>query len=1503
MNTDAATEAYPLHIEVVDYFDTPTNPVFTSKTFFIKIKPNTAPIFRDQSSEGNIIENGILGIGLHAASSGDGEIRKIFATNILENPLEADNIKLTTGSVVPSGFDDDFTITFNNSLPTNPNISTSTPSIIINQYASQLNPDEEIVYQFVVTASDEHHQAGEDEDSVSYLTVNLNISNNQHPQLSSATHSFSINENTVDNHIVGELDAFDPDASTSGIEEQPYIAGAPVNGLELIGAFYKHGGFPLFEDINTGNYTNITNSLGGTSLLDPTANPFMPNAVGSTLAIKRKSGVFLNHSIANLYEYRVNIGGNFTASGADIGIVQIKLLNHEADTPSVNWGVENPYIIESAVSGDELKINSNGRTGDSATISFNRSHIYTVTSSNDFIQTPPQGLEAVLKLSKDISGSYWTSENSSQSLNNSINLKVTASEALFPTTQIFRDYTINISPNFAPDLTVVKQPYYNNQTVVGTVAGANVLAHISYGPDAENDAPNFDSFIFEGDSLEAVIDQLNNRYEIFSTVPNGLNVGNYPFKASLKDIHGFVSSSIEDFITVRDVDSPDFISHADDFNPADNTPLFYILETATEGEKVVNESHGRPGDGTPSFLSINYNTSQESNNSTTDFTLYVGADSNIFSIIDHIGGGGPTSGRISAGTGFANYINSNGIIIGDIISVTVEYISNAGFIRYENISIKIADNTPPVANVEASTITLTGTSVGVNTNLLIITPTNTSIQTLEGDTIIQPSEVYISGPDQIQISNTIYNDDGVYIVKNDENITPDAPEGGNYNADFTSNGNFIFYVVEGASEGDNVVIQSNGVSSGTPAEIGVNYTSDFAQNYNYNFNLEDDKGQFTNYNGNILISPPTAQFSNFSISVDGNTNKFNIDSNGQITVGSDFNYEYNEANDSDVITATITATDSYGNSTEQPITINITENHAPILNTNPDGTFVESITFPNLVSPVPGGTIIISFETSPTSIFDAQGDEVTLTHQNAIGGASVDIIGGLGNNNNKIQSPYTDSKLKIVLRQGHDLINPTPADSLQEYTPTIEANYDVNLRFYIVETAGQGSPVQTALGGIGGNPATITANYTTPSDDEYAYNISLRDDTGLQTDYNSGNSTPGFIKVAHTQSSAVEYSITTNPPNKFQILTVPGANGNQEGIIQAGQLFPALNLEAGNTIEATVTVLNSYGHSHDLDILVEVAGNQPPTFNVTAHTLQLPITSDDPLLTIFNISDPEDDNVNTPTVDGSNPSIVITKAIGGDTIALNSPAGNTTNGYDVTKLVPSTTVAGDYDWTVTMTDEHGNSRTITSADPGQTQITINQQAPTVRLYKVNMDNQDDEVFDNTFMGFSNGQLGLPAGTIEGSVLDHFENEPFTTSEVTVGVGFQTGRTLKFIAQLDLETISDVAQDQDNHGNNNGLSQFGTVTLNGEKLVIVFPANIADTPNVMLDFIPTTNNPDTYYIYSIGDFIGGASALASNIISFTKDGTDFKMINLENQLTGDYKFYLFPDEYNTNLPTS
>ena len=221
-----------------------------------------------------------------------------------------------------------------------------------------------------------------------------------------------------------------------------------------------------------------------------------------------------------------------------------------------------------------------------------------------------------------------------------------------------------------------------------------------------------------------------------------------------------------------------------------------------------------------------------------------------------------------------------------------------------------------------------------------------------------------------------------------------------------------------------------------------------------------------------------------------------------------------------------------------------------------------------------------------------------------------------------------------------------------------------------------------------------------------------------------------------------------------------------------------------------------------------------------------------------------------------------------------------------------------------MTDEHGNSFNRTSEDAGQSQIVITQEAPTVRFYKVNIDSASTEVLDNAFMGLSDGTIGLPAGTIDNSILSHFQTETFTTntSGIVVTAGSNTG-TLKFIDQINLDTISDISSA---FGNDNGISQLGTISLNNERLIIVFPTSITDTPNTMVDILPLTDVTDTYFLYAISsNELGGSAVLSSNIISFTRtvDNLNYKMINLENPKTGNYKFYLLPDENNTNLPTS
>ena len=95
----------------------------------------------------------------------------------------------------------------------------------------------------------------------------------------------------------------------------------------------------------------------------------------------------------------------------------------------------NPFIIESALVEDFIKVNSNGFSGENAKITFTSGepHTYEVKSTNDFIQTPPDGNEIFLLLSKNISESIYTSvesagQSSSPSNINTIELEITASQ-------------------------------------------------------------------------------------------------------------------------------------------------------------------------------------------------------------------------------------------------------------------------------------------------------------------------------------------------------------------------------------------------------------------------------------------------------------------------------------------------------------------------------------------------------------------------------------------------------------------------------------------------------------------------------------------------------------------------------------------------------------------------------------------------------------------------------------------------------------------------------------------------------------------------------------------------------------------------------------------------------------------------------------------------------------------------------------------------------------------
>tara|TARA_R110002012_G_scaffold10866_2_gene49074 strand:- start:10498 stop:16059 length:5562 start_codon:yes stop_codon:yes gene_type:complete len=1447
MNTDLSTGAYPLDIEIVDQFGQ-----FNVRTFYIKIKPNSAPDFRQGSATGNplIINHEII---LLENTSGPGTKEIIFATNA--DSLDGDNIIIETGSDVPDTFKNDFNIYFQNTDLTYETLDTTTPSILISQSANTLNPDVTPEYQFFLTASDEHHQSGDDTNDPTFLNLTIKVVDNLDPIYSPSTQSLSINEKSDEYAPTNpsEITAIDPDNS-----ENPLIT-----NLTLKGAFFKDGGF-LPSNINTDlHLPNLTESLGGTSNLDPHSNPFQFN---SFRKIERKSNVILNSDIANLYEYEVTLGGGGK------GILQIRILDHVADPLVVNWDDTQdgtPYIIESALQNDFLRANENGLDGTKALISFQNgnSHEYIISSSNDFIETPPQGPTAELKLKKHVSESNFTR-------NNTIELEVTASQTDFPTTIQKRKYTINISPNNSPTLTVEKNLYANNQTTNGTqIPGQNILAHIQYSnPDIEGDAPDFDSFTFEGNNLTTVLDATNNIYEIRSTGVS-LPEGEYPFTATLKDIHGFAVSSISDVITISDAIAPIVANNATQFHgdlPGLEDPLFFILEsadTSNNRNKVVKELHGRPVDGTQAKLTITYLDSLENNVISAE--AFVGANSSIFST-------NITNNQIfiSAGSGFnsQNYqINQNPI------QVIIEYTSNASVTRSEIIFIKVIDNTAPNASI---TVTDNLASVvGANTTLLQINPTDISTQTNEGD-IIQNPTVVITGSDDVAIANTVTKIDNNYVVKNNSSITTATPEGNNYTTEFSSNseGNFVFYIVEGSQINDNIVIESNGVSNGkfssvnvafadpdtglypnTQADIDVNYLSVNVQNYNYNFDLSDNANQSRNFTGNISISPPTAQplSSPFGISVGGDTSKFSINADGKITVGSGFNYEFDSVGTSDVIIATVTASDNFGNHQFQDITINITENHAPTFNIN-------QIDFPSLVSPVNDGTDIIIF--NENSLADAANDKITVTHNELIGGSSI-IFPFV----NEIEAPYDAIKIKV--QNAADIVNPTPPQS--EYDANISNNsipVDGQQKFFIIETATPGfTNARNNINGIGGDPAKIEISYETPPSDTYAYGFTLKDDTGQQNTSLAGN-----LTVAHTQSTAVHFGITTSPPNQFQI--------NSEGIISAGPSF----INNANDVSATVKITNSYGHEHTTNVIIDIAPNQPPQFTATSAVgLQAPITANAPLINVTGVSDPESDNITNIVVSITKNGIPMTN--------LNIPTTPITPPYPTSFNISCSDIiveSGTYDFEITLTDANDNSLTKTGT------ISIVASDPKVYLYKWGAQSTlSDLSVSNIPLGIQNN--GVPYSTANTFINNFINNDDLAQSFTPIfNFGGAPQEEVVFLGELSLSDLDDF--DGTTVANNVGISQLGYKNYNQEVFIVVFPTSMNNevVPTSMYAGAinnlseDTTSSTTTYYLWELP----GLAVSPSKIVTFTRNGDEHGLILTTGKKSGNKKFYLIPDDF-------
>lgn len=639
MNTDntPGSGSHPFLIQAVDTFNGAG-----SATIYIRVNPNTAPSWRQTSIGGAIITNFTSSLNENSTS---GEKFRVYFTD-----AESDTITVNTGSI-PAEF----------------SASVSSTYVAVHQATSSLDFETVPEYNLTFTAQDQHYTSGDDSTSITTLPILIRVVDNIAPVVNDQTLS-AINENSADGTTIGVISATDSESDT-----------ITYSDFTLVSAYLN----------SVGN--NITSSLGGTSLYDPHANPFQCTSSGT---VTRKTGVYLNSDVADRYVYEVSVRDSFNTT-TDTGLVTIPI---SADTISVvndNW--TNVYVIESAIAGNSLYTNSNGRTGTVAQWSSAESQRWQVSSDGDLVEvTSLTGSATNLRLKNNVSGSIYSFDGT-----NTINVQLTASEHGFETTKQFVDLVVNVAINNAPDIIFTDNSITQNTNLA--VSGSTMVT-LSFS-DTEGDALNHTSFALTDPSGQLNAVQNGNLYYI--QAKNNLSGSTtYGYTASIEDTHGFRTNTETDTFAIAQASIGTLTTNG----------TFYVIETATSGALIYTNSNGRSG--TQGDLGVTYSPNYGSQivQSFTSSNALVGVtNTGALSIAQNVSGSYSSGQTIASNITFRDQYNNIG----------------SG-----SVTINVAQNFAPVATFTNITANLTA-SIVANTGLVSM-----SIFDTESDT---PYSASLSG--------------------------------------------------------------------------------------------------------------------------------------------------------------------------------------------------------------------------------------------------------------------------------------------------------------------------------------------------------------------------------------------------------------------------------------------------------------------------------------------------------------------------------------------------------------------------------------------------------------------------------------------------------------------------------------------------------------------------------------------------------------------------------------
>jgi VCBS repeat-containing protein len=822
-NTAAGSGSNNAHPFLIQVTDGQNNTV--TGTIYIYVLPNNAPVFRQTSVGGSIITS-FTSSGVNENSTAGATVATIYFTD-----EEGDTITIGSGSW-SYGDSTHFTITKN------------ATNVVITQATSSLDYETYNHYQLYLTASDSKYPSP-DSDSVTYLPVRIAVTDNLAPTLNDQSVT-GVNENSANGASAGNITITDNEGDASATIVSMVLKSAYMNGVG----------------------TNVTASMGGTSLYDPHADAF----TYSGITIVRRNGVYINSDVANRYDYTVGVQDAFNAT-INYGVVTIPIDDDSSSTIGGDGGTY--YILETAVAGDNLTTNSNGYSSGDVTFSSAASQMWKVnTVPSGYVRftggsTSSTGSSVILEVDTDISGNL--------SFGQTVAIQITASETSFETTKQYRNHTLNITEN---------KPYlvgFSNTSANLNTNGArpsNTLTTISFTEQQAGvgDTLNHNSFTFTNPSGQLTASRSSDTY-LVSALTNLSGSTSYNFTASIRDSYGNIGTN----------------SHSINILQAGTGSLttngtFYVIESAVSGNLIYTNTNGRTG--TQGDLGVTYspqyNSAAVQSFTSSNAMVHVKSNGNL-SVAQNVSesvftfnAGNPITSSITWRDQFGN--------VGGPTQISVNVaINNAPTVSIDSPSTNNHNTNLGVAGAQLATLTwgdVEGNALNVGSFSLSGAGASLLSSSYNGSNVFKITALNDLNAGTINYTASIkdihgfrtgtYNDFFVIAQAGGGTISPS-----------------IFYIIESAESGSPITSDTDGLGSAATLSVG----------YSPNYGTQTAE-QFRTFDSIVSVT-----------------------SNGVLSVKDDISGSANQSGDN--INATIFWLDQYGNEGTGSITVNITNNQNP----------------------------------------------------------------------------------------------------------------------------------------------------------------------------------------------------------------------------------------------------------------------------------------------------------------------------------------------------------------------------------------------------------------------------------------------------------------------------------------------------------------------------------------------------------------------------------------------